>query len=136
MIARTAAVVCAVLLGAVAGFQLALVAGAPWGAWTQGGAVSGSLPASGRVFAAVSTAILVAFALGLLGRVGWGPLARRRRISAVLSCVAVGYAGIAVLLNAITPSSAERAVWLPVSAVLLVAGLVTVLGSRRAAVPA
>lgn len=133
MIARVAAVVSAVLLAAVSAFQIALILGAPWGEWTQSGAVTGSLPASGRVVAAVSVVVLVGFALALLGRVGWGPWAGRRRLNGVVAWIAVAYAALAVLLNAMTPSAVERSVWLPFSIVLLAAELVTVLGSRRAA---
>lgn len=136
MIARIGAGTAAVLLATVAAFQIALILGAPWGEWTQGGAVTGALPVGGRVFAAVSVVVLAVLALGLLGRVGWGPWRGRRRLSSVVSWVAVGYGVLAVLLNAATPSGAERAVWLPVSVVLLAAELVTVLGSRRGAVPA
>ena len=128
--ARIGAVVATVLLGAVIAFQLALIAGAPWGALTQGGRSDGALDASGRAFAAVSVVILGCFALALLGRVGWGPLRRRRRLASVGSWIAVAYGVVAVLLNAATPSATERAIWLPVSVVLLAAELVTVLGSR------
>ena len=129
--ARIAAAVAGVLLGAVVAFQAALILGAPWGEFTQGGRVDGALDAPGRVMAAVSIVILVALALGLLGRVGWGPLRHHRRISTVLIWVAVAYGVMAVLLNAATPSAVERAVWLPFSVLLLAAELVTVLGSRR-----
>lgn len=131
MMARIGAAVSGILLAAVVAFQVAVLAGAPWGRFTQGGAEEGSLPASGRALAAISAVILIAFALGLLGRVGWGPLRRHRRLSSVLAWIAVAYGVVAVLLNAATPSAAERAIWLPVSVVLLAAELVTVLGSRR-----
>jgi hypothetical protein len=131
VIARWAAAVAAVLLGVVVAFQVALILGAPWGRFTQGGTQEGSLPASGRAVAAVSVVILVSFALALLGRVGWGPLAQRRRLASVWSWVAIAYAVVAVPLNAATPSAVERAVWLPFSVLLLAAELVTVLRSRR-----
>ena len=54
MIARVAAVASALLLGAVVLFQVALVLGAPWGEYTQGGGTAGSLPVAGRVTAVVS----------------------------------------------------------------------------------
>lgn len=134
--ARTGAVVATVLLGAVIAFQLALIVGAPWGALTQGGRSDGALDPSGRAVAAVSVVILMCFVISLLGRVGWGPLRSRRRMASVGSWIAVAYGVVAVLLNAATPSAAERAIWLPVSVVLLAAELVTVLGSRRQQVDA
>jgi hypothetical protein len=131
MIARIAVVTSALLLGAVVVFQLVLVLGAPWGQVTQGGAVAGALPAPNRVIAAVSAAILIAFILGLLGRIGWGPLRARPRVAAVLAWVFLGYAVVAVALNAATPSAQERAVWLPVSVVLLLTSSIAVIGTRR-----
>lgn len=131
MIPRTAATVAGVLLAAVVAFQAALILGAPWGELTQGGRADGALDATGRAVAGASIVILVSLALGLLGRVGWGPLRHHRRISTVLSWVAVAYGAMAVMLNAATPSAVERVIWLPVSVLLLAAALVTVLGSRR-----
>jgi hypothetical protein len=129
--ARVGAALSAVLLGVVVAFQVALILGAPWGAWTQGGAVTGSLPASGRAVAAVSVVVLVTFAVGLLGRGGWGPLAAHRRAAGIVSWVALAYGVVAVVANAATPSAAERMLWLPFSVLLLAAELATVLGSRQ-----
>ena len=113
-------------------FQAALVFGAPWGEYTQGGASAGILPTSGRVVAAVSILILGAFAMGLMARVGWGPLRRAPwRLVSLVGWASVVYAAIAVVLNTATPSARERAVWAPVSVVLLAAQLVVVVGSRR-----
>jgi len=132
MIVRVAAVISVVLLGAVVAFQIALVLGAPWGDYTQGGAATGSLPTSGRVLAALSIVILTAFALAILARVGWGPLrGAPRRLVSVLAWISVAYAVVAVVLNAATPSARERMVWVPVSVVLLVTQFTTVMGTRR-----
>lgn len=49
--------------GAVVVFQLALLAGAPWGALTQGGRTSGVLPDGARAVAAFSAVLLMAFIL-------------------------------------------------------------------------
>lgn len=123
---------CAVgLLGLVIAFQLAVAAGAPWGAFTQGGLIAGGLPTAGRLLALVSSAILLAFALAVLARVGRGPLsAAPSRLVAMLAWIAVGYSGIAVLLNAASRSAQERSTWVPVTVVLFVTSLVAVLGSR------
>lgn len=119
-----AAWLAAVLLYVVAAFHAALVLGAPWGALTQGGATSGSLAASGRSAAAVSCAVSIVMASAILGRVGRGPFGlRSSRIATVLAWLTTAYAVIAVVLNLITRSSAERALWAPVSIVLL--GLIT-----------
>lgn len=94
--------------GAVVAFQCALVAGAPWGALTQGGRVSGSLPASGRAVALLSAALLALFIL--LVRARATPAARFRRAIWIV----VAYCAVGIVVNAATPSSAERALWLPV----------------------
>ena len=66
-------VAAAVMLG-IAAFQVALVFGAPWGGYTQGGETEGALDTSGRVVAAVSCAILLVMAAAILARVREGPL--------------------------------------------------------------
>ena len=130
--ARTAAA----LFCIVAAFHAALALGAPWGAYTQGGGTGGTLTASGRVTAAVSCALSLTMAAAILSRVGRGPLRRlRTRPKAVLVWSTATYAAIGVVLNLITRSTAERAVWAPVSIALL--GLVSfvVLTTARTPVP-
>ena len=114
----------AVLFYVIAAFHAALVLGAPWGALTQGGGGSGPLAASGRIAAAVSCVISVVMANAILARIGRGPLGvRPSRLATVLAWFTMVYAVIAVILNLITRSSAERALGAPVSLVLL--GLIT-----------
>ena len=48
-----------------------------------------------------------------------GTLTTSGRVTAVLAGLALAYAGVAVLLNLVTRSAAEREVWAPVSIVLL-----------------
>jgi hypothetical protein len=62
----------AVVMVAVAAFQVALVFGAPWGAYTQGGGTKGALDTSGRVVAAISCAILLVMAAAILAQVREG----------------------------------------------------------------
>jgi hypothetical protein len=129
---RYAAWLAAGLLGVVALFQLALVLGAPWGALTQGGANHGQLPASARGVAAGSAVVLVVLALGLLARAGQGPLtAAPRIVVTVLAWTAMFYSAVGLVLNLITPSAMERAVWAPVTAALLALTAVVVACTRR-----
>lgn len=129
---RIAAWVAAVLLGVVVVFQLALTFGAPWGSLTQGGANPGVLPVEARAVALVSAVVLVAFAVVLLARTGQGPLAGApRRLVAVLAWAATVYLGVGLLLNLVTPSAVERAVWAPVIAVLLGCALVVMASTRQ-----
>jgi hypothetical protein len=74
MVPVLAARAAAVVMVGVAAFQVALVLGAPWGAYTQGGETEGALDTSGRVLAAVSCAILLVMAAAILARVREGPL--------------------------------------------------------------
>jgi hypothetical protein len=120
-----------VLLAVVATFHAAVAAGAPWGEVTQGGGTSGTLDASGRVVALGSCVLSLVMALAILGRAGRGPLARRGRTTTVLAWVTTVYAAVGLVLNLITRSSAERALWAPVSALLLLLVVVVMTQTRR-----
>jgi hypothetical protein len=62
----------------------------------------------------------IAMAAAILGRVGYGPLRRfPARVTTVLAWFTTVYAGVAVVLNLITRSTSERALWAPVSILLL-----------------
>lgn len=114
----------AALFCIIAAFHAVLVLGAPWGEYTQGGATSGTLTASGRTVAAVSCALSLTMAAAILGRVGRGPLRRSpTRVTTVLAWLTTVYAVIGVILNLLTRSTPERVVWAPVSVLLL--GLVS-----------
>lgn len=127
----TSRVAAAMMLG-IAGFQVALVFGAPWGAYTQGGETEGVLDTSGRVLAAVSCAILLVMAAAILGRVHEGPLQNAPgRLVTALAWFTTFYAALAVVLNLATQSSSERAVFGPTAIVLLVLVVTTMTGSRR-----
>lgn len=129
--ARIGATIAAVLFTLVALFQLAVVLGAPLGEYTQGGANKGTLPAQGRTFAGVSAALVLVMAAAMLARTERGPLRfAPRRLIAVLAWITTTYAGVGVILNLITPSAVERAVWAPVTAVMFAACLVTMLKTR------
>lgn len=131
MIVRRCAMAAACLLGLVAVFQVALVLGAPWGEYTQGGVNPGSLPTGGRVLAAASAVLLLVMAAAVLARVRIGPLrSAPRRLVAVLAWFTAVYGVLGVLLNLATPSARERLVWAPVTAVIAVLVLVAVIGSR------
>jgi thiosulfate reductase cytochrome b subunit len=85
---KTAAVTAAVLLAVVAAFQIALVAGAPWGRMSYGGqaeTVDGVLPGSYRVMSAAAVLILLFAA--------WIVLARARVVSRGI--LSPGFLGVA-----------------------------------------
>jgi len=132
MLPVLAARAAAVLMLGIAAFQVVLVFGAPWGAYTQGGQTEGALDTSGRVFAAVSCAVLLVLAAAILARVREGPFkSAPRRLVAALSWFTTLYAALAVVLNLATQSSSERAVFAPTAILLFVLVLTTMIGSLR-----
>lgn len=130
-LATVAGAVAAVLSLVVAGFQLALAVGAPWGRAAYGGQHPGVLPARLRVSSAVATFVWAAVALVVARRAGlpvWAPLPDAWL--PVVVWVVVGLGLVAILLNAITRSRVERALWLPASVLLVGSTLVVALTAR------
>ena len=126
MTTAAAIVFAAVTLGVIA-FQLALAAGAPWGEYAMAGAYPGRYPprlraaAIGQALLLGVTAVIVLSAAGLVlpdvaANFPW------------LMWLVVAFEGVAVLLNAISPSAPERRVWVPVTLVLLFSSLIVALG--------
>jgi hypothetical protein len=103
----------------VIAFQLALVAGVPWGQLTMGGAYAGVLPARMRFVAAVSALLMLAFSAIVATRAGL-VLPARHPLSRKLVWGVVAYMVVGIVANAATPSYWERVIWLPV--VLVLAG--------------
>ncbi len=94
----------------VSAFQAALALGVPWGAAAWGGRHPGVLPRHLRSASAVAAPVV-----GGLAAVAAGGLLGDRGRRRVLLGVA-GYAGLGVVVNAASPSVAERAVWTPMCA--------------------
>lgn len=117
-----------VLSAIVVMFQLAVAGGAPWGHLTQGGRQPGALRASGRVMAAVSAALLVVLSSivlargGLLGD-GWQEPARP------WAWLVVVFSALTVFANAASKSKWERALWIPVGLISLLASVVVAIGA-------
>ncbi|MGF1663313.1 MAG: hypothetical protein ACFCVG_12760 [Kineosporiaceae bacterium] len=108
------AVAAAVLQIGIAAFQVALALGAPWGRASYGGVHAGVLPTEFRVASAISVPVHLAFAAVALGALVPG----RGRRPALWGLT--GFAALACLVNAATPSPVERAIWAPVTATLTV----------------
>ena len=128
---KNAVKVAGVILAGIIAFQIAVAAGAPWGAYTQGGQHHGVLTTPGRVLAGLSALLLSVMAFSLLARVGQGPFKRlpRRRLRVFYWFTTI-YAGLSVVLNLITKSSVEREIWAPVSIVLFALVLYTMRRTR------
>jgi hypothetical protein len=127
---RLAASVYAIVIVGVIAFQLALAAGAPWGEFAMGGAYPGQFPPELRVAAVVQAVVLALLALIVLARAGvalpgWSRIARK----AIWFVVA--FSVLSLILNSITPSVRERAIWAPVALVMVLCS-VTVARSKQA----
>lgn len=124
--AAPAAVAYALITIGVVVFQIALALGAPWGRYAMGGSVPGRFPPAMRVLALIQAALLVGLALIVL--VDAGVLAANAPLALPwLIWVPVAVSAVALVLNVVTPSSAERRIWAPVAALLLLTSLVVAL---------
>lgn len=112
---------CALCL-VVVGFQLCMIAGAPWGRLTQGGAHPGTLPISGRIAAGFSIVLMLVMAASILSAAGFAP-----NWPTWTGWATLGVTVLSVIMNLITPSKPERMVWGPVTILMLALALVVML---------
>jgi hypothetical protein len=126
-IRRFAATLHAVITSLVVAFQLALAIGVPWGAYAMGGSFPGQLPTVLRAAAIVQALVLLALAAVVLARQGVA-FRRLARPSRWLIWVVAAFAALSLVLNLITPSAGERAIWSPVAFALLVTSLLVATG--------
>ena len=118
-----AARIYAVVSGGVIAFQIALAAGAPWGAYAMGGAFPGQFPPELRIAALVQAVILAGLAMVVLARADIA-LPRWSQISRWLVWVVVVFSGLSLVLNVITPSVRERTIWAPVALIMLICSVI------------
>lgn len=104
----------AIGLGGLAAFQAALAAGAPWGRASYGGAHPGVLPNRLRVVSA--GAGLLYSGLAVVVTNDHTPVKVRRQVLAGVTTLM----GVGAIVNGISPSWPERAIWTPTAAVLAV----------------
>ena len=122
MVQIAASLFALVIAGAVA-FQLALAAGAPWGAYAMGGAFSGRFPPRMRVAAIVQAMVLTVLAVIVVSHAGLAG-ASVAEAAPWLVWLAVAVSAASLVLNAISPSAGERRIWVPVAIVLTLTSLV------------
>lgn len=112
MTVRGAASTAVALLGAVAAFQVALAAGAPWGDMSYGGSattVDGVLPGSYRAMSAVAAVVLLLAAWIVLARAAMvprGPFGPGFLRGAVW--VITGYLALNTVMNLLSSHPGER----------------------------
>ena len=106
-------------------FQIALIVGAPLGEYTQGGRVRGKLDTRGRAMALASIPVLAFQAVAVLSAAGFPGIGW----PAWTGWAALALACVTAVLNQITPSDREKAVWGPVTLVMAaLAGYVVIVG--------
>jgi hypothetical protein len=101
-----------VLLSGLAGFQIALAAGAPWGGAAGGGTNPGVLPRRLRMSSAGSALLYILLVIAVQSTLI--PTKLRRRILTVASGAMV----VGTVMNLISPAKLERTLWTPVAAAL------------------
>ncbi len=117
-----AALVIVVLGGIVAAFQLALAAGAPWGAAAWGGRHAGVLTPRLRAMSLATGLLLYPYLMAAAAAAaGLGPLAGEPGPPAMRTMwIFAGIFAFGTLTNALSPSRPERW-WAPVAAALAAA---------------
>jgi len=123
---RVAAIIYGIVSLGVIAFQIALAAGAPWGAYAMGGAFPGQFPPELLIAAMIQAVLLAGLALVILARAGL-ILPSWSRASRWLAWVVVAFATVSFVLNLITPSAGERAIWAPTAFLLLISSLAVAL---------
>ena len=98
----------------VAGFQVALVAGAPWGEYTMGGQKTGTLPRGLRISAAISAVIMLAQCGHYLAQAGVLSPLLDSTWNTVVNWAWFGFTVFGLVLNSISRSKKERNLWVPV----------------------
>ena len=125
-LAAAAAAVFALVACGVIAFQVALALGAPWGAYAMGGSSPGRFPPPLRVAAVVQAVLIGGGVVIVLTRAGLA-FAEWSGPASWLIWLVVVFSGVSLLLNAISPSAAERRIWTPVAAVMLATSLAVAL---------
>ena len=121
MIIQVAAGLYTFLIIGIIAFQVALVAGAPWGHLTQGGRHQGSLPIRLRVAAGASIALLIGMGLTIASTAELVPSS-----PVWFGWATVGVQALTTVANWATPSNSERWLWGPISTIMLAVAIFVV----------
>jgi hypothetical protein len=118
-IKRAAALLYAIVSVFVVGFQIALAVGAPWGEFAMGGTHPGRFPPALRMSALVQAALLAGMAMVVLARANL-ILPSWSKVSRLFVWIVAAIMALSFVLNLITPSAGERAIWAPTALFLLI----------------
>lgn len=121
------AVTFCVLMGALAVFQAALIAGAPIGQFAWGGQ-DRILPTGKRIGSAMSIALYAAFALLVLQHAGLIAVTAWPRFTNIAIWVLAAYFVLGIIMNGISRSRPERWTMAPLCAVLAALTVLVALG--------
>lgn len=121
------AILACIILGGLAIFQMALVAGAPIGRFAWGGQHE-VLPRKLRIGSVVSILLYVLFGYAALAKAGLVPVLISEPFTAVFMWVLTAYFTVGVAMNAISRSKPERFLMTPVALVLAALFLLLSLG--------
>ena len=127
-ISRGAALLYTTVSAGIVAFQIALAVGVPWGEYAMGGAFPGQVPPALRIAALVQAMLLAALAAIVMARAGLILNGWSRRAH-WLVWIVVAFAAVGLVLNVITPSGGERAIWAPVNLLLLLSSMLVALKS-------
>jgi hypothetical protein len=122
-LASIAAIIYAIVALGVVAFQIALAAGAPWGAYAMGGASPGQFRPAMRIGAIIQAVLLAGMAAVTLARAGL-ILPGWWQASHWLIWVVVTFTVISLVLNLISRSAGERAIWVPTILLLIISSLI------------
>lgn len=123
-VVAVAALIQSVIALGVVGFQVALVAGAPWGEYAMGGQNKGTLPKSLRISSGASAIFMLAQSGHYLAQAGVLTPLLDATWNNVANWFWFAFTVIGLVLNIITRSRKERKLWVPV---LLVSTICTLL---------
>jgi hypothetical protein len=102
----------------VAGFQVALALGAPWGRAAWGGTHEGRLPRSFRIASGFAAVFWILAASVLFARAGHELIPVPSSFAWWGTWVLFGLSAIGAMMNLASKSRLERLIWSPVSAIL------------------
>ena len=117
-----------IAFSAVSLFQIALIAGAPWGEYAFGGAHKGKLPIYFRIGSAITLALYIGIVGHYLAQAGVLTKFLDAGLNGIVNWALVVLNFFSLLANSLTQSQKEKTLWAPVAFVILLASLLVAIG--------